>query len=221
MSEAEPSSLSFVISAPSGAGKTTLATALLARVERLSRVITCTTRPPRVDERDRRDYFFLGQDEFDRRRDTGALLEWAEVHGHCYGTPKEELERIHAEGADAVLVIDVQGAEAVRRDLTDAISIFVLPPSREVLIRRLTWRDETDATSRAEIERRIQVAGHEISRYVGYDYLVVNDEIEVAVNELQAIVLAERCRRSRRHSDAERILGLFGGRIGTLNGPTF
>jgi guanylate kinase len=128
---------SFVLSAPSGAGKTSLAEHLLANVAMVQRTISCTTRAPRSHEVDGVDYFFLDPDEFEVRLRDKRFLEWADVHGHRYGTPSAEVDRIHANGDDAIMVIDVQGAESVRQKLPESITIFVLPPSRRALIERL------------------------------------------------------------------------------------
>lgn len=201
--------IDFVLSAPSGAGKTTLAEELLERVERLQRSISCTTRPPRPHEVDGEDYFFVEEGEFRRRREAGDFLEWAVVHGNLYGTLRSELRRIHDAGNDALLVIDVQGAESVRHALEEAVTIFVLPPSREVLQARLRRR-EGDAPERLEvIHKRLNVAAEEIARYAGYDYVIVNDDFGRSVGELECILQAERARCGRRRALAERILQSF------------
>lgn len=197
----------FVISAPSGAGKTSLADNLLGRTEQIERTISCTTRPPREGEVDGTDYFFVTPEQFEARIAAGEFLEWADVHGHRYGTLRAELARIHAADADAVMVIDVQGAAAVRRQLAEAVTVFVLPPSRRALVERLTGRDGLGGDpGRAQ---RLAIAAHEIAEYVGYDYLILNDVFERAAAELGAIVLAERCRRQRRSAEAEKILAAF------------
>lgn len=211
-------SIRFVISAPSGAGKTTLATELLGRVDGLTRTISCTTRDSRRGERDGRDYFFIDAEEFGRRVEADAFLEWAEVHGHRYGTLRAEIDRIEAAGDDAVMVIDVQGAAAVKEALDDAVTVFVLPPSRRVLEERLLGRRGSHDQADESLSRRLDVAAHEIDRYLGYDYVVVNDDFETAVAELVAIVRAERCRRPRRAAVAEEILESF--RDADASGPS-
>jgi len=201
--------IAFVLSAPSGAGKTTLAAALLKRVSKLTRTVSWTSRARRSGESDGTDYHFVSAERFQRESSEGGFLEWAEVHGNLYGTPNRELDTIRAGGHDALMVIDVQGADSVRAALDDAVTIFILPPSREVLTTRLNGRDADDSSAREQIQRRLEVAAHEIARYVSYDYVVVNDDIEDAVADLVCIVRAERARRQRRADRAERIRASF------------
>ncbi|NKB87942.1 MAG: guanylate kinase [Acidobacteria bacterium] len=205
MNDAIPAS--FVVSAPSGAGKTSLADRLLAGVSNITRTISHTTRTPRSHETDGVDYFFVDRPAFEATVAADGFLEWATVHCHLYGTPRAEIERIQLGGNDALMVIDVQGAAAVRRMLPDAVTIFVLPPSRKALIERLDGRDGLGGgEGRAE---RLRVAEHEIAEYVSYDYVIINDDFELAVQELVAIVNAERCRQRRRQADAEQLLADF------------
>lgn len=201
--------ISFVLSAPSGAGKTTLAERLLRRVPGITRTISCTTRAPRPDEVDGRDYFFLDAARFEAHRRAGEFLEWAEVHGNRYGTLRSQIEQILGRGDDALMVIDVQGAAAVRERLEGAVTIFVLPPSPGSLVQRLGKREGRDPVRSEVLRRRLGVALHEIEQYVGYDYVVVNDDLEDAAEELAAIVIAERCRCARRRSEAEAIRRAF------------
>ena len=198
---------SFVVSAPSGAGKTSLAEALLREMPSLQRTVSCTTRVPRNHESDGVDYFFVAADDFARRIEDDEFLEWAEVHGHRYGTPRAEIERIHSAGNDAVMVIDVQGADSVRRALDDCVTIFILPPSRRALIERLEGRDGLGGGEGREL--RLSVAEHEIAEYVSYDYVVVNDDFDIAAAELAAIIRAERCRRQQQQQLVERLLADF------------
>lgn len=209
MSDDHEQPIAFVLSAPSGAGKTTLATDLLARVDRLRKTVSYTTREPRKDETDGVDYTFVSVEDFERRRAAGEFLECAEVHDHLYGTPRAELERIHGNGNDALMVIDVQGAAEVRKELAGAATIFVLPRSRETLERRLEERDGSASQNEAEIHKRLGVAAEEIAQFVKYDYVVINDDFDAAVDDLEAIVIAERCRRLRRVRSAQAILESF------------
>lgn len=206
---APPAGIAFVLSAPSGAGKTTLADVLLGRVEGLKRTISWTTRQPRGGERDGVDYTFVERQSFERLRDEGGFLEWADVHGQLYATPVSELERIRAAGEDALMVIDVQGAEQIRKKLDDAVTIFVLPPSPAVLRDRLKNRDGRDPAAHLAIDTRLGNATEEISRFLMYDYLVINDDLKAAVEELRAIVVCERCRRERRQDEGDSVLRAF------------
>jgi guanylate kinase len=201
--------LCFVVSAPSGAGKTTLARAVLQRLPEITQTISWTTRDPRPGERDGVDYTFVTQDAFDRHQALGGFLESAVVHGNNYGTPESEIERIQADGHDALLVIDVQGAEVVRTRLADAVTIFVLPPSRKVLDERLSGRDGGDPTNEETVLRRLGVAAAEIAHFVRYDYVVVNDDFDQAVREVEAILIAEQCKRCQRTHEAGEILVSF------------
>ena len=189
MSEREP--LVFVVSAPSGAGKSTVLSRLMAAIEGLRFSVSHTTRAPRGEERDGCEYHFVSRDAFLALRDAGALLEWAEVHGHLYGTSRAEVERARRDGCDLLLDIDVQGAAQVRERLPGATTVFVMPPSYEALERRLRGRAEDDE---ATIRRRLLAAGREVAQFEHYDYLIVNDDLERCLQELQGIVRAARCR---------------------------
>jgi guanylate kinase len=144
---------------------------------------------------------------FERMRDRGELLEWAEVHGNLYGTSRRLVEELRATGADVILTIDVQGAESARRAFPEAVSIFILPPSYEALVGRLAARG---ANHGHDLRLRLQNARHELAQYRHFDYLIVNDDLGRATQELASIIIAERCRRSRRAESAERILQTFG-----------
>ncbi|MBI4545006.1 MAG: guanylate kinase [Gemmatimonadetes bacterium] len=184
----------MVISAPSGAGKTTLARALVERQPGVVFSISATTRPARPHEREARDYAFVDDAEFDRMVAAGELAEWAVVHGRRYGTPRAEIEKALARGEIVVLDIDVQGARQIRAAFPEALLVFVLPPSVQELDRRLACRG-----SEAEEERRRRLvnARIELAAASEFDYLVVNEELETAVQTLEAVLLAERHRAAR------------------------
>ncbi len=200
--------LVFIISGPSGSGKSTLVEKLL-EVPGMMLSISCTTRPPRPTESPGKWYDFISEAEFDRRALEGEFLEHARVFGkHRYGTPRRWLEEAERKGLDLVLEIDVQGAEQVKRKLPDSVAIFILPPSREELERRLRARGQD---SEEAIGRRLERARQEMQRYPLYDYLVINDDMERAAHEVQAIAVGMRCSRSRMDSCARKILESFGG----------
>jgi guanylate kinase len=183
-------------------------------VQGLTRTISYTTRLPRQGESDGVDYTFVDQNRFFELRDAGEFLEWARVHDNFYGTPRSEVERIHGVGDDALMVIDVQGGEQVRERLDDAVMIFVLPPSPEALRRRLEGRDRSDSIAHSTVNLRLRNATEEISRFLGYDYLVINDSLAEAAEELHAIVVAERCRRTCRQEMGQDILDSFRASLG-------
>ena len=189
MSERQP--LVVVVSAPSGAGKTTVLARVLAEMPGLRFSVSHTTRPPRTGERDGVDYHFVDEVAFLRLRDAGGLLEWAEVHGNLYGTGVAEIERASAEGCDVLLDLDVQGAALVRVRIPGALTEFILPPSYEVLERRLRGRGQDDEPM---IRRRLAAAGREIDAFERYDYVLVNDDLDESVEQLKGIVRAARCR---------------------------
>jgi guanylate kinase len=195
-----------VISSPSGGGKSTLVSVLLERVPATRLSVSYTTRPPRPHEIGGKDYYFISRDEFERWRDEGELLEWAEVFGNLYGTSRREVEKILTAGCDVILDIDVQGAAQVRQAVPDAVSIFILPPSFSVLKQRLISRGtETSAA----LERRLHVAGQEVLRYTDFEYVVMNDDLAEACTAVEAIVRAERQKRLRREEQAQAVLRTF------------
>ncbi|UCH84472.1 MAG: guanylate kinase [Candidatus Latescibacterota bacterium] len=187
----------IVVSGPSGAGKTTLVGKVIARDPVLRRSISCTTRGPRDGEKEGVDYFFLSGAEFESQKE-GNLIEWAEVHEHLYGTPRDALERALDEGRDVVLNIDVQGGGQVKKCFPEAVMIFILPPSFEVLEQRI--RDRA-ADTEDDIYRRLEDAREEIRALPAYDYVVVNDKLDEAVVAIHNIIESERCRRTRYDDD--------------------
>ena len=180
-----------MISAPSGSGKTTLVQKLLTSFDDLRFSVSYTTRAPRGAERDGVDYHFVIREAFQEKIRRGELLEWAEVHGNLYGTSKLETERIRAMGQDLLLDVDVQGADQVRKAEPEAVTMFVMPPSFQVLEERLCGRKQD---SPEVIEGRLAGARREIDRYRDYHYVLVNDRIEETAELLKSIVLAERAR---------------------------
>ncbi|HLX42378.1 MAG TPA: guanylate kinase [Bryobacteraceae bacterium] len=196
----------FIISAPSGSGKSTLTQKLLERVDRLRFSVSYTTREPRGQERDGEDYFFVSREEFEAMAARGQFLEHAEVFGNYYGTHCSELDRASNDGVDLVLDIDVQGARQLKGRIPDAVSIFVLAPSREILEQRLRARSQD---SEPVIERRLRDAAEEIRNYSQYDYVLVNREVEMSVDTLVSIVKATRSRRDRMEKQIRPILETF------------
>ena len=193
----------FIISAPSGSGKSTLVHEMMQRVPGLRFSVSYTTRPPRGQERDGQDYFFISREDFAR----DEFLESAEVFGHYYGTHQSELDRAEADGCDLVLDIDVQGARQLKRRIPAAVSIFILAPSRKELEQRLRARSQDTGPV---IERRLREAAEEIRNYSQYDYVVVNFEVKASVERLAAIVQATRSRRDRMEREIRPILETFG-----------
>ncbi len=184
----------LILSSPSGAGKTTIAKALLAARDDLGYSVSATTRPPRPGEKDGVDYYFISEEEFRRRRGAGEFLEWAEYSGYLYGTLRSEVDRILASGRHVIMDIDVQGARAIRQRRGDVVSIFILPPSAEELMARLGGRGGNPP---ADLERRLRRAVDEVRCAAEYDYIVVNVDRAQAVAEVAAILEAESRRTSR------------------------
>ncbi len=184
----------FVVSAPSGAGKTTLCKEIIDFFPGLRHSVSYTTRPIRSGEVDGADYHFVSKQTFEAMVARGEFAEWAEVHGNCYGTAMATLEEAQAAGLDVLLEIDCQGAAQLKKNLRKGVFIFILPPSYEELRRRLEGR-RTDAPE--VIERRIANASGEIKEALWYDYIVINDDFSVALQEFKAVVSAEGCRTDR------------------------
>jgi guanylate kinase len=190
------SGIVFIISAPSGSGKTTLTNEILKLVPDLRFSISYTTRKPRGSEIDGREYHFVDRGVFEEMIRRGDFLEYADVFGNFYGTARSFLDQARAEDKDLLLDIDVQGAGQVKRRLPQAVSVFILPPSREVLERRLRNRSQAENVGSLEvIQRRLEGAGKEIENYPSYDYILVNDRLEKSIDQLQAVITAERLSR--------------------------
>ena len=195
----------LVVSGPSGVGKSTLCKRLLRSVRGLQFSISFTTRPPRPGEREGVDYHFVPESEFLRRRSRGEFLEWARVDGQLYGTSRARVVQALRSGEDVLLDIDTQGAEQVRRRFGSAVFIFILPPGPAALKARHRRRG-TESQVRM---RRLRLARREVQKSKGYDYLVINQRLEDAFQDLKGIILAERCRARRQGARARRVLQAF------------
>jgi guanylate kinase len=198
--------LLFIVSAPSGAGKTTLVERLVEQVPQLKMSRSYTSRAVRQGETAGVDYNFVSRERFEEMVAAGDFLEWAPVFGNLYGTCASDTEKLLASGHDVVLVIDVQGARKVRAKGVEATAIFVMPPSSEVLEQRLRGRSKD---SEADIQRRLQVARDEVAAFTEYDFVVVNDELTGAVDRLRSIVISERARLPRMLAEADAIVRTF------------
>lgn len=180
-----PHTFPVVLSAPSGAGKTTIAHRLRARRDDVVFSVSATTRAPRPGERDGVDYHFVGEDEFRRMIEAGELMEWAHVHGSFYGTPLRNVHQARARGQFLLLDIDVQGARQIRDKVPDAVLVFILPPSGEALVARLTGRGSEDE---ARVQRRLRNALDEIRGALEFDHVVVNDDLDEAVRDVERVL---------------------------------
>jgi guanylate kinase len=197
----------LILSSPSGAGKTTLARRLLAADANLRMSISLTTRAPRPGEVNGVDYFFTDKAEFDHRKQAGELLEWAEVFGASYGTPKAQVLDLIEAGTDVLFDIDWQGTRSLKRQLpTDVVRIFILPPDGKALERRLKGRGQD---SEAVMARRLKAAANEISHWTEYDYVLVNADLEATFANLTGILAAERLKRQRQTGLAQFVDGIL------------
>ncbi len=190
----QPQPFPIIFAAPSGAGKTSIAQGLADRRDDVMFSISATTRPARPGEQDGVDYHFRSEPEFRRMAATGELLEWAEVHGNLYGTPRQNLSTALDSGAHLILDVDVQGSRQIRMSVPEAVSVFVLPPSGDELARRLMGRGSEPAADR---RRRLQAARAEIGSVAEFDYVIVNDDLTSAVDRVEHIIAAESIRTRR------------------------
>jgi guanylate kinase len=197
----------IILSAPSGGGKTTIAKRLLAaRSDTIGYSVSATTRAPRDGEAHERDYYFMSREEFERRRVANEFAEWAEVHGNLYGTLRREVERVLGQGKHVLMDIDVQGARQFHRAFPDSVLIFVLPPSAEVLMQRLKGRSTEDP---ATLALRLRNARDEIKAISDYQYVVVNDDLDKALDYVTSIIKAEGKRRERTRALDEQVARLI------------
>lgn len=199
--------LVFIITGPSGVGKSTLIKLLLNSLPDIHFSVSYTTRPPRPNEENGVDYYFVNNEEFQSMIKKDKFLEWAEVHGFFYGTSLSEVEKAFREGKDLILDVDIQGASSIKRKMTDAVTVFVLPPSWEALKERLSFRENNDEI----VERRLKRAKEEIKEWKNFEYIIINDNLKKAVTELSSIILAERAKRKRREDIVKEILAEIEG----------
>jgi len=204
----------FVVSSPSGGGKGTLIQRVLNKVPNLSYSVSFTTRTPRNGEADGREYFFVSREKFESMVAANEFLEWAYVHGKLYGTARQQVAGEVAEGRDIILEVDVQGAASVRDLVADAVSVFILPPSFAILKQRLEARG-TDSPE--ELDLRLRNAPVELKDYAAFQYVILNDDVERAANQLAAIVHAERARLSRQELRVKRVVEEFA--LENISGP--
>ena len=198
----------FIVSGPSGSGKSAISAALLGSLQGIEFSISYTTRPPRGSEKDGVEYHFVGGGEFESLIQRGELLEWAEVYGNFYGTSRRAVDAILEGGKDVLLDIDVQGAQNIRRQNPGAITVFILPPSYQILRERLERRQlDKDYV----IEQRLRIACREIKHYLDYDYLIINENLDRSIEDLKAIIMGSRCRLGMRAEKARLIVDSFGG----------
>ena len=202
----------IVVSSPSGGGKGTLIDRVLQTVPGVSYSVSYTTRPPREKEQDGREYFFVSTAAFKEMIKRGEFLEWADVYGHLYGTSHKQVEKERAAGHDIILEIDVQGADTVRGLIDDVVTVFILPPSFELLQNRLVKRG-TDSAE--DLARRLRGAPGEVEQYRKFQYVILNDDINRASAQLASVIYAERARRERQETTSREALADF-ARVGRV-----
>jgi guanylate kinase len=198
----------IIVSGPSGAGKSVLCAGVLRSVPQLRFSVSYTTRAPRGTERHGVEYFFVDRQQFQSLIRSDDLLEWAEVYGNYYGTSRSYVDDLLQKGEDVLLDIDIQGAQIIRQKRKDAIAIFILPPSYQILRERLRSRSLDDGVI---IEQRLKIACREIGHYRDYDYLIINRDLGGSIDELSSIIVGARCRMAARMESARSILATFGG----------
>jgi guanylate kinase len=196
----------FIITSPSGGGKGTLIREVLRSVPKVGYSVSFTTRSRRAGEEHGREYYFVSREEFEKKIAESEFLEWANVHGNLYGTSKAQVESELNLGRDIILEIDVQGAEIVKKLVPGAVGVFILPPSFEVLRERLLAR-QTESPD--DVQMRLRNSKAEVGRWKEFDYVIINDEINRATLDLQAVLLAERLRRGRQSGNIEKIIKTF------------
>lgn len=200
------SGIVFIISSPSGGGKGTLIKEVLRTMDNIGYSVSYTTRQAREGEIHGRDYFFVDDEQFQNLIEMGEFLEYAEVHGNCYGTSVNQVRSETETGRDVILEIDVQGAESIKKKIPDAVGIFILPPSFEVLRERLTAREtETEA----DLRLRLNNARREVGHYRDFEYVIINDDKAAAAAHLSAVITAERLKRVRQSAKIEDIISSF------------
>jgi guanylate kinase len=202
----------FVVSSPSGGGKGTLIQRVLKKIPDLSYSVSFTTRTPRSGEVNGREYFFVSQEKFEQMAAANEFLEWANVHGKLYGTSSKQVSEEISAGRDIILEVDVQGAASVRNLLPEAVSVFILPPSFEILKQRLEARG-TDSPE--ELELRLRNAPVELKDYSAFQYMILNDNVEQAADQLAAIVYAERARLVRQEAEVRTVVQAFNSKTTT------
>lgn len=196
----------FIITSPSGGGKGTLIREVLRSVPKVGYSVSFTTRAQRAGEEHGKHYYFISREEFEKKAAEGEFLEWANVHGNFYATSRAQVESELNLGRDIILEIDVQGAEMVKKLVPEAIGVFILPPSFEVLRERLTAR-RTESPD--DLQTRLRNSRAEVNRWKEFDYVIINDEINRATLDLQAVFLAERLKRGRQSGNIEKIIKTF------------